>query len=77
MAMRCSLRRSGALAAKPELVEAWYGRGNALAALRQGDGAFAAYDKALALQPDCAEAWLGRANAFFGAAAIRRGPFEL
>src|SRR5262249_37592374 len=53
-----------ALALKPDLVEAWLGRGNALKACKQYEEAFAAYDKALALKPDLAEGWLGYGHAY-------------
>ncbi len=53
-----------ALALKPDLADAWLGRGNVFYALKRYDEAFAAYDKALALKPDLAEAWLGRGNVF-------------
>ena len=53
-----------ALALKPDLAEAWLGRGNVFTELKRYDEAFAAYDKALALKPDLAEAWLGRGNVF-------------
>ena len=51
-----------ALVLKPDLAEAWLGRGNVFAELKRYDEASAAYDKALALKPDLAEAWLGRGN---------------
>ena len=41
-----------ALALKPDLENAWLGRGNAFYALKRYDEAFAAYDKALAIKPD-------------------------
>ena len=41
-----------ALALKPDLAEAWLGRGNVFVDLKRYDEAFAAYDKALALKPD-------------------------
>ena len=53
-----------ALALKPDLDDAWLGRGNVFTELKRYDEAFAAYDKALALKPDLAEAWLGRGNVF-------------
>ena len=43
-----------ALALKPNVAEAWLGRGNVFTGLKRHDEAFAAYDKALALQPDLA-----------------------
>src|SRR4029077_128181 len=45
-----------ALALKPDLAEAWLGRGNVFKDLRRYDEALVAYDKALALKPDLAEA---------------------
>ena len=51
------------LALKPDLAEAWLGRGNVFADLKRYDDAFAAYDKALALKPDLAEAWGGLGDA--------------
>ena len=53
-----------ALALEPDLVEAWYGRANALVEVKSYVEALAAYDHALSLQPDLAEAWLGRGNVF-------------
>ncbi len=41
-----------ALALKPDLAEAWLGRGNLFTELRRYDEAFAAYDKAFAIKPD-------------------------
>jgi tetratricopeptide (TPR) repeat protein len=54
-----------ALSLKPDLAEAWLGRGNVLDDLLRRDEAFAAYDKALSLRPGLAEAWLGRGNASY------------
>ncbi|AUC96900.1 hypothetical protein CWS35_23585 [Bradyrhizobium sp. SK17] len=48
-----------ALALKPDLAEAWLGRGNAFAAMGRHDEALAAFDKAIALKPDLAGPWLG------------------
>ena len=45
-----------ALALKPDLAEAWLGRGNVFKDLRRYDEALVAYDKAFALKPDLAEA---------------------
>ena len=50
--------RNKAIALKPDLAEAWLGRGNVLTNLKHSDGALAAYDKALALKPNLAAAWL-------------------
>ncbi|WP_246667469.1 tetratricopeptide repeat protein [Bradyrhizobium macuxiense] len=50
------------LALRPDLAEAWLGRGNLLTALERYDAAAAAYERALALKADLAEAWLGRGN---------------
>ena len=61
-----------ALALKPDLAEAWLGRGNVFTELKRYDEAFAAYDKALALKPDLADAWLGRGNRFHRTQALRR-----
>jgi len=55
-----------ALARKPDLADAWLGRGNALVKLERYDEAFAAYDRALALKPDLAGAWLGHLLANLG-----------
>jgi protein O-GlcNAc transferase len=55
-----------ALALKPDLAEAWLGRGNVFAGLGRYDEAFAAYDKALALKPDLAGPWLGHLLANLG-----------
>ena len=52
-----------ALAIKPDLAEAWLGRGNILNLVGRNDEALAAYDRAVALDPDLAESWLGRAGA--------------
>jgi protein O-GlcNAc transferase len=48
-----------ALALKPNLAEAWLGRGNALAGLGRYDEALAAYRKAISLKPDLGGPWLG------------------
>ena len=53
-----------ALSLKPDLANAWFGRGNVLLDLKRYDEAFAAYDKALSLTPHSAEAWVGRGNVF-------------
>ena len=47
-----------ALSLKPDLENAWLGRGNVFYDLKRYDEAFAAYDKALALKPDLENAWL-------------------
>src|SRR5258708_1550342 len=52
-----------ALAIKPDLAEAWLGRGNILNLVGRNDDALVAYDQAVALEPDLAEGWLGRAGA--------------
>ena len=44
------------LALKPDLAQAWLGRGNVFKDLKHYDEAFAAYDQALALKPYLAEA---------------------
>ena len=59
-----------ALALKPDLPEAWLGRGNVLASLKRHDQAVAAYDRALMLKPNLAEAWLGRGNVFLEISAL-------
>ena len=41
-----------ALALKPDLAEAWLGRGNVFTELKRYDEAFAAYDKAFSLKPE-------------------------
>ena len=51
-----------ALALKPDLAEAWLGRGNVLSKLKRLDEAIASHDKALALDPELTEAWCGRGN---------------
>jgi len=51
-----------ALALRPDLAEAWLGRGYVHTELKQHNEALAAYEQALALRPDLAEAWLGRGN---------------
>ena len=55
-----------ALALKPDLAEAWLGRGNAFVKLERYDEAFADYDRALALKPDLTGAWLGHLLANLG-----------
>jgi predicted O-linked N-acetylglucosamine transferase (SPINDLY family) len=45
-----------------DLLEAWFGRGNVYASLKQYENALIAYDRALSLKPDFAQAWLGRGN---------------
>jgi predicted TPR repeat methyltransferase len=52
-----------ALAIKPDLAEAWLGRGNVLNLVGRYGEALSAYDKALAIEPDLTESWLGRAGA--------------
>jgi predicted O-linked N-acetylglucosamine transferase (SPINDLY family) len=49
-----------AIALKPDMVEAYSNRGNALKALKQFDAAVASYDKAIALKPDMAESYYNR-----------------
>ncbi len=51
------------LTLRPDYVEAWLGRGNALTSLRKYDEAIAAYDKALELSSSLAAAWVGRGTA--------------
>ncbi|MFZ1193260.1 MAG: tetratricopeptide repeat protein, partial [Pseudolabrys sp.] len=46
---------------KPDLAEAWLGRGNVFKDLKRYDEAFAAYGKALSLKPDLAEAHCNQA----------------
>jgi protein O-GlcNAc transferase len=48
-----------ALALKPDLAEAWLGRGNAFAGLGRFDEALAAYRKAISLKPGLGGPWLG------------------
>ena len=55
-----------ALTLKPDLANAWLGRGNVFADLKLYEEAIAAYDKAIALEPDLANAWFGRGNVFVG-----------
>ena len=45
---------------KPDLAEAWVGRGNLRAGRKQYESALEAYARALAVKPDLVEAWLGR-----------------
>jgi protein O-GlcNAc transferase len=54
------------LSIRPDLAEAWLGRGNVLTELKRRDDALAAYDRALSIKPDLAEAWLGRGNVAWG-----------
>ncbi len=51
-----------AIALKPALAQAWYGRGNLLREFKQYDAALFAYDQALALKPDLTGAESGRIN---------------
>ena len=51
-----------ALELKPDLAEAWLGRGNVCYELEQYDAAAAAFDKALAINASLGKAWLGRGN---------------
>ncbi len=51
-----------ALSLKPDLAEAWLGRGNVFMDRKRHDDAFAAYDKALSLKPNLEGAWLGRGD---------------
>jgi protein O-GlcNAc transferase len=53
-----------ALTLKPDLAEAWLGRGNIFVKLKRYDDAFAAYNKTLTLKPDLAEAWFSRGSIF-------------
>ena len=53
-----------ALAIKPDLENAWLGRGDILADLKRYDEALAAYQRALAIRPDLEGAWVGRGNVF-------------
>ncbi|MEI9805225.1 MAG: tetratricopeptide repeat protein [Pseudolabrys sp.] len=53
---------NAALKLRPDLAEAWLGRGHALAELKQFSDALASYDRALKLNPDFAQAWHGRGN---------------
>ena len=52
-----------ALALKPDLAEAWLGRGNVFFELKRYDEAFAAYDKAFSLKPELAGAEGARLHA--------------
>jgi predicted TPR repeat methyltransferase len=52
-----------ALALRPDLAEAWLGRGALFAHIKRHEDAIAAFDKALTIKPDLAEAWLGRGDA--------------
>jgi protein O-GlcNAc transferase len=54
------------LAQKPDLTEAWVGRGNILTDLGHYDEAGLAFDTALSIKADSAEAWVGRGNVFNG-----------
>ncbi|MBR0873523.1 tetratricopeptide repeat protein [Bradyrhizobium tropiciagri] len=55
-----------AIKLKPDLAEAWLGRGNAFAGMGRLDKALAAFDKALALKPALAGPWLGHLFANLG-----------
>jgi tetratricopeptide (TPR) repeat protein len=61
-----------ALRIKPDMAEAWVGRGLVLSEhLDRSDEALAAYDKALSIKPDIAEAWLQRGGVLQKAEAAR------
>lgn len=47
---------------KPDYLEAWLGKGNALAKLQQVTAAISAYEQAIHLKPDCFPAWFGKAR---------------
>jgi predicted O-linked N-acetylglucosamine transferase (SPINDLY family) len=49
-----------ALSLKPDYVEGWSNKGNALKELKRFDEAIAHYDRALSLKPDYAEAWINK-----------------
>src|SRR5262249_31035201 len=49
---------------KPDLENAWLGRGNVFYYLKRYDDALAAFDKALLIKPDFENVWLGRGNVF-------------
>ena len=51
-----------ALSIKPDLENAWLGRGNVFCDLKRYDEALVAYGKALSIKPDLESAWLGRGN---------------
>src|SRR5262249_59926687 len=51
-----------ALVLRSDLIDAWTGRGNCMAKLRQYIQALGAYDEALTRNPSSAHAWLGRGN---------------
>ena len=52
-----------AISLKPDYVDVYYNRGNALLGLGQLEAALASYDEAIALKPDYAEAYFNRGNA--------------
>ena len=60
-----------ALALKPDLVNAWLGRGNVFNELTRYDDACAAYDRAISLAPDSAEAYWDKSLV-----KLCRGEFE-
>jgi predicted TPR repeat methyltransferase len=52
-----------ALKIRPDLAEAWLGRGDIFNLLTRNDEALASYDKALTIEPELAQAWFSRARA--------------
>ena len=59
-----------ALRHSPELADAWYNRGNVLAALQRQDEAIDSFDRTLALTPQHANAWNNRAKALVEAGRL-------
>ena len=53
-----------ALSIRPDLEEAWLGRGNVFWNLKRYDEALAAFEKALSTKPQLEGAWLGLGNVF-------------
>ena len=45
---------------KPDYVDAWFNRGNALNNLKRHDEALTSYERVIALKPDYVEAWINR-----------------
>ena len=47
---------------KPDYVDAWFNRGNALNNLKRHDEALTSYERVIALKPDYVDAWSNRGN---------------
>lgn len=54
-----------ALYLKPQMTNAWIGRGDALFAIERSQAALVSYDKATRLEPDSPKAWQGRGEVLY------------